>query len=257
MYRQFMETQLLDISRQPMEVAPTAHYSMGGVVVDPDTTATEVEGLYAAGEVSGGLHGANRLGGNSLAETVVFGRLAGEHGAARSARLEVQQRSRRVIGAAKRRPGRHRWTRGASWPAPCSGPCGTPCGKAAASCGTAPAWRGPCAASASCRRWQARWTCAPRPRATSTWPWPSTCGGPCSWPRPPCGAPCAGGEPGGPPAGRPPAARPGPHRSASAPGATGRGSWRRRPSPCRPCRTSLRALAEEEGELHVAGRLLE
>ncbi|HEX2324416.1 MAG TPA: FAD-binding protein [Chloroflexota bacterium] len=100
MYRQFMETQLLDISRQPMEVAPTAHYSMGGVVVDPDTTATEVEGLYAAGEVTGGLHGANRLGGNSLAETVVFGRLAGEHGAARSARLEVQQRSRRVIGAA-------------------------------------------------------------------------------------------------------------------------------------------------------------
>jgi succinate dehydrogenase / fumarate reductase flavoprotein subunit len=100
MYRQFMETQLLDISRQPMEVAPTAHYSMGGVVVDPDSTATEVEGLYAAGEVTGGLHGANRLGGNSLAETVVFGRLAGEHGAARSARLEVQQRSRRVIGAA-------------------------------------------------------------------------------------------------------------------------------------------------------------
>jgi succinate dehydrogenase / fumarate reductase, flavoprotein subunit len=100
MYRQFMETQLLDISRRPMEVAPTAHYSMGGVVVDPDTTATEVEGLYAAGEVTGGLHGANRLGGNSLAETVVFGRLAGEHGAARSARLEVQQRSRRAIGAA-------------------------------------------------------------------------------------------------------------------------------------------------------------
>jgi succinate dehydrogenase / fumarate reductase flavoprotein subunit len=100
MYRQFMETQLLDISRQAMEVAPTAHYSMGGVVVDPDTAATEVEGLYAAGEVTGGLHGANRLGGNSLAETVVFGRLAGEQAAARSARLEVQQRSRRAIGAA-------------------------------------------------------------------------------------------------------------------------------------------------------------
>src|SRR5687767_9312229 len=82
MYRQFMESQLLDISRQPMEVAPTAHYSMGGVVVDPDSHATDVEGLYAAGEVTGGLHGANRLGGNSLSETIVFGRRAGEHAAA-------------------------------------------------------------------------------------------------------------------------------------------------------------------------------
>ena len=65
---------MLDISREPMEVAPTAHYSMGGVVVDPETHATDVAGLYAAGEVTAGLHGANRLGGNSLAETVVFGR---------------------------------------------------------------------------------------------------------------------------------------------------------------------------------------
>ena len=70
MYRQFLEYQMLDISQQPMEVAPTAHYSMGGVVVDPDTHATDVAGLYAAGEVTAGLHGANRLGGNSLAETV-------------------------------------------------------------------------------------------------------------------------------------------------------------------------------------------
>ena len=56
-----------------MEVAPTAHYSMGGVVVDPETTATDIDGLYAAGEVTAGMHGANRLGGNSLAETLVFG----------------------------------------------------------------------------------------------------------------------------------------------------------------------------------------
>ena len=77
MYRQFIEYQMLDISRQPMEVAPTAHYSMGGIVVDPDTHATDVAGLYAAGECTAGLHGANRLGGNSLAETVVFGRRAG------------------------------------------------------------------------------------------------------------------------------------------------------------------------------------
>jgi succinate dehydrogenase / fumarate reductase, flavoprotein subunit len=62
MYRQFLETQMLDISRQPMEVAPTAHYAMGGVVVEPETQATAVEGLYAVGEVTSGLHGANRLG---------------------------------------------------------------------------------------------------------------------------------------------------------------------------------------------------
>jgi succinate dehydrogenase / fumarate reductase flavoprotein subunit len=83
MYRQFLEAQMLDISQQPMEVAPTAHYSMGGVVVDPDSTLTAVEGLYAAGEVTSGLHGANRLGGNSLAETLVFGQRAGEHAALR------------------------------------------------------------------------------------------------------------------------------------------------------------------------------
>jgi succinate dehydrogenase / fumarate reductase flavoprotein subunit len=100
MYRQFLEYQMLDISQQPMEVAPTAHYSMGGVVVDPDTHATDVAGLYAAGEVAAGLHGANRLGGNSLAETVVFGRRAGEAAAAWSASRDLQVRSRQVVRAA-------------------------------------------------------------------------------------------------------------------------------------------------------------
>ena len=95
MYRQFLEYQMLDISQQPMEVAPTAHYSMGGVVVDPDTHATDVAGLYAAGEVTAGLHGANRLGGNSLAETVVFGRRAGEAAARWSAARDLQLRARR------------------------------------------------------------------------------------------------------------------------------------------------------------------
>lgn len=97
MYRQFMESQMLDISRQPMEVAPTAHYSMGGVVVDPETCATTVRGLYAAGEVTAGLHGANRLGGNSLVETLVFGRRAGEQAATFSNGLDVQLRSKDVI----------------------------------------------------------------------------------------------------------------------------------------------------------------
>jgi len=102
MYRQFIEYQMLDISKQPMEVAPTAHYSMGGIVVEPATAATEVTGLYAAGECTSGLHGANRLGGNSLAETVVFGRRAGEAAAAFSENSEVQRRSRRATDAAGR-----------------------------------------------------------------------------------------------------------------------------------------------------------
>jgi succinate dehydrogenase / fumarate reductase, flavoprotein subunit len=101
MYRQFLEYQMLDISQQPMEVAPTAHYSMGGVVVDPVTHATDVAGLYAAGEVAAGLHGANRLGGNSLAETVVFGRRAGEAAASWSASRDLQLRDRKVVAAAE------------------------------------------------------------------------------------------------------------------------------------------------------------
>ncbi len=97
MYRQFIEYQMLDIAKQPMEVAPTAHYTMGGLVVDPETHATEIPGLYAAGEVTGGLHGANRLGGNSLAETIISGRRAGEAAAAHADEGEVIVRSRRVI----------------------------------------------------------------------------------------------------------------------------------------------------------------
>jgi succinate dehydrogenase / fumarate reductase flavoprotein subunit len=97
MYRQFMESQMLDISRSAMEVAPTAHYSMGGVVVAPDTHGTVVEGLYAAGEITSGVHGANRLGGNSLVETLVFGRRAGEAAAAYSQRLPAQLRDPRTI----------------------------------------------------------------------------------------------------------------------------------------------------------------
>ena len=101
MYRQFIEYQMLDIARDPMEVAPTAHYSMGGVVVDPETHATGIDGLFAVGELAAGLHGANRLGGNSLAETVVFGRRAGEASARLSRRRDGQLRSRAVIDAAQ------------------------------------------------------------------------------------------------------------------------------------------------------------
>jgi succinate dehydrogenase / fumarate reductase flavoprotein subunit len=77
MHEQFLSLADVDITREPMEVYPTIHYAMGGLRVEPDTGATTVRGLYAAGEVAAGLHGANRLGGNSLSDLLVFGRRAG------------------------------------------------------------------------------------------------------------------------------------------------------------------------------------
>jgi succinate dehydrogenase / fumarate reductase flavoprotein subunit len=80
MYHQFRELAEVDITAEPMEVGPTCHYVMGGVEVDPETAAALVPGLYAAGEVAGGMHGSNRLGGNSLSDLLVFGRRAGARG---------------------------------------------------------------------------------------------------------------------------------------------------------------------------------
>src|SRR5213594_4719204 len=77
MYHQFKELADVDITKQQMEIGPTLHYIMGGIRVDPDTAAASVPGLYAAGEVAAGMHGANRLGGNSLSDLLVFGRRAG------------------------------------------------------------------------------------------------------------------------------------------------------------------------------------
>ncbi len=85
MYSQFLEFAHVDITKEPMEVYPTTHYIMGGIRVDPETAATTVPGLFAAGECAGGLHGANRLGGNSLSDLLVFGRRAGAAAAAYAA----------------------------------------------------------------------------------------------------------------------------------------------------------------------------
>jgi succinate dehydrogenase / fumarate reductase, flavoprotein subunit len=87
MYHQFKELADVDITAEPMEVGPTCHYVMGGVEVDADTEQSIVEGLYAAGEVAGGMHGSNRLGGNSLSDLLVFGRRAGHNAAYHSYRL--------------------------------------------------------------------------------------------------------------------------------------------------------------------------
>jgi succinate dehydrogenase flavoprotein subunit len=81
MYHQFKELADVDITAEPMEIGPTCHYVMGGVEVDADTEMSGVEGLYAVGECSGGMHGSNRLGGNSLSDLLVFGKRAGEHAA--------------------------------------------------------------------------------------------------------------------------------------------------------------------------------
>ncbi|MFB6312104.1 MAG: FAD-binding protein, partial [Salinirussus sp.] len=87
MVHQFEELAGIDITEEPMEVAPTCHYMMGGVSVDPETQETSVPGLYASGEVAGGLHGANRLGGNSLSDLLVFGNRAGVHAGERAAEM--------------------------------------------------------------------------------------------------------------------------------------------------------------------------
>jgi succinate dehydrogenase / fumarate reductase, flavoprotein subunit len=101
MYRQFLDLAMLDITTTPVEVAPTAHYSMGGVRVDPETHATDVAGLFAVGECAAGVHGANRLGGNSLAECLVFGRIVAEQAARWSADLDVQVRDHAAIDEAR------------------------------------------------------------------------------------------------------------------------------------------------------------
>lgn len=88
MYHQFKELADVDITAGPMEVGPTAHYVMGGVRVEPDTGESRVPGLFAAGECSGGMHGANRLGGNSLSDLIVFGRRAGAGAADYAKNLE-------------------------------------------------------------------------------------------------------------------------------------------------------------------------
>ncbi|SDS15949.1 succinate dehydrogenase / fumarate reductase flavoprotein subunit [Brevibacterium sandarakinum] len=100
-FQTMMETQMLDITVSPIEIAPTAHYSMGGVWVDPAEHSTDVEGLWAIGEASSGLHGANRLGGNSLIELLVFGRIVGRSAVAYSADLGAQVRSQSAIAEAR------------------------------------------------------------------------------------------------------------------------------------------------------------
>jgi len=110
MYHQFKELAGVDITQQPMEVGPTTHYMMGGIRVDPDSQMSSIAGLFAAGECAAGLHGANRLGGNSLSDLLVFGKRAGEyaarfakqHGTARVDESQVEAAGRRALAPLER-----------------------------------------------------------------------------------------------------------------------------------------------------------
>jgi succinate dehydrogenase / fumarate reductase flavoprotein subunit len=108
MYHQFKELAEVDITAEAMEVGPTCHYVMGGVEVDPDTEAARVPGLFAAGEVAGGMHGSNRLGGNSLSDLLVFGRRAGlaaaEHARGRVSRVALPDETLADAGRAALAP---------------------------------------------------------------------------------------------------------------------------------------------------------
>jgi len=90
MHHQFKELADVDITKEPMEIGPTCHYVMGGVEVDPDTELSGIKGLYAVGECSGGMHGSNRLGGNSLSDLIVFGKRAGEAAASYSSGVQTR-----------------------------------------------------------------------------------------------------------------------------------------------------------------------
>ena len=108
MYHQFKQLADIDITKEPMEIGPTTHYMMGGVRVDGDTQMSDVPGLFAAGECGAGLHGANRLGGNSLSDLLVFGKRAGEF-AAKFAKKAHGRRHRH--GRSGRNGPRRRWSR--------------------------------------------------------------------------------------------------------------------------------------------------
>jgi succinate dehydrogenase / fumarate reductase flavoprotein subunit len=110
MYHQFKELAGIDITKEPMEVGPTTHYMMGGVRVDPESQMSSIPGLFAAGECGAGLHGANRLGGNSLSDLLVFGKRAGEyaavhareHGAVRIDEAQVDAAARQALAPFER-----------------------------------------------------------------------------------------------------------------------------------------------------------
>ena len=183
MYHQFKELADVDITKEPMEVGPTCHYVMGGIEVDPDTGMSTVPGLFAAGECSGGMHGSNRLGGNSLSDLLVFGRRAGSARRSTSTRSVPGRRSRRPIsprpwtGRCCRSPAR---PTGARTRTSCTSSCRRPCTSSSASSARPTRWRWRSRSSRTSPpgpgRSRSRGTGSSTP--AGTWPW--TCGTCCS-----------------------------------------------------------------------------
>ena len=179
MYHQFMELAGVDITAEAMEVGPTCHYIMGGVRVDADTAAATVPGLFAAGEVAGGMHGANRLGGNSLSDLLVFGRRAGI-GAAEFAEGRAGRRAARAR-ADRTRPSTRPWPpssgRTARTPTTSSRTCRRRCRAWSGIIRTGPRARGgPRQARASSRSAATNGRRQGRPATTTrAGTWPPTC----------------------------------------------------------------------------------
>ena len=140
--RRFEQLAGIDITREAIEVAPACHYSMGGVRVDAETASTSVPGLYAAGEVAAGLHGASRLGGNSLADLLVFGRRAGLHAAQQALATAPARAAPWKSNKSRRRCLRLSGAAAAKIPIRCIANCRTACTSASASSGRAPGWSG-------------------------------------------------------------------------------------------------------------------
>ena len=170
MYHQFKQLADIDITTTPMEVGPTTHYIMGGVRVDGDTQMSTVPGLFAAGECAAGLHGANRLGGNSLSDLLVFGKRAGEYAARvrrgtrrapRSTRPRWTTRSRQRARAVRARRGRRR-----ALPGPARAP-GDDAGPGRHRAHARPRWSARSRASPSCGSGRARVGVAGQPRVQS------------------------------------------------------------------------------------------
>ena len=141
MYHQFKALADIDITKEPMEVGPTTHYVMGGVRVDADTQMSNVPGLFAAGECAAGLHGANRLGGNSLSDLLVFGKRAGEY----AARFATRTPPRRSTRGRSRRPNAIPWPRSPTTavraPIRCRKTSSSSCRTRSGSCAPRTIWR--------------------------------------------------------------------------------------------------------------------
>ncbi|GMA91441.1 oxidoreductase [Homoserinibacter gongjuensis] len=197
-YRTLIDLQMLDITEQPIEVAPTAHYSMGGVWVRADDHGTGVDGLYAIGEASSGLHGANRLGGNSLIELLVYGRITGEEAAGYATGLTSIRRSPEAVAEARAEVAKLLGDRGTETPRMLQRQVRNVMTEHAGVVRSEEDCARGSRSSPSSRSARRTWACTPTSRDSTTWHTPSTCTDRCSRPVRPSSARSSGARPAGP-----------------------------------------------------------